>query len=705
VQVKAVMSTPKTSTAAENLRRLSRDITGATKAQYRLVRRIRELELKIRLIVSNVYLETLPSSNRSQGSGNAGAKSGSGGQGLTSLSASTRTVYEDLLSLLRGDVRYLAALTIQARSAECDALLQLVVLSLFGNQYAPSEERRLLDMFALVLRREYDACKNIGEFMRSNSAITKMLTVFSQRAPFRDYVVSRLKPTLEKIAADKTLNLELKPSRVFAEFPELGSNIPDDDAASKNEKVRSTQGPRIRQTEEFCSAIVDAYLQSLDDMPYGLRFICNRIHDEGVARFGPGPAVLALVGGFLFLRVITPMVASPKVVLGATEQTLTPNQRKSLIVIAKVLQNLSNGILYGEKEEYMVPLNPFLQKYRPRIEKYFENVCKLDSSLEKKQEADLWLSLAVERPEAAVDVSVSELKLIHSMCLEHEKMLVAISNAPVTAPLSASIPAAASSSTAASTAAPAPASSSSSSAASASPSTTSSTETPVSLSAPDAPGSQRLGKMVDILKALRAESVPTLEDQTTVRLNLLQDLPGKSAAGTSPTSPSSPLPDQPLSPAAEVYLSEKADAVKSIADRLSLDCTYLEEKVRLYEQYLKNVRTKEAYYDPPAEQKCKFTFEDLVKRQVVVEHDIPAQLVQSRVLRVVMVNPEPGTYAVAVKAGPASIFESRMFLDDLLEMRACRVLTVRYEVEQYHVTMSVEGLIGLINELFIRKRK
>ena len=41
--------------------------------------------------------------------------------------------------------------------------------------------------------------------------------------------------------------------------------------------------------------------------------------------------------------------------------TLSPEATRRLTLIAKVLQNVSNGVLFSAKEEFMVPLNPFLE--------------------------------------------------------------------------------------------------------------------------------------------------------------------------------------------------------------------------------------------------------------------------------------------------------------------------------------------------------
>ena len=47
---------------------------------------------------------------------------------------------------------------------------------------------------------------------------------------------------------------------------------------------------------------------------------------------------------------------------GLVKSDLAPEHQRTLILISKVLQNLSNTILFGEKEPFMMFMNPFINK-------------------------------------------------------------------------------------------------------------------------------------------------------------------------------------------------------------------------------------------------------------------------------------------------------------------------------------------------------
>src|SRR4051812_10793532 len=65
------------------------------------------------------------------------------------------------------------------------------------------------------------------------------------------------------------------------------------------------------------------------------------------------------VGAFIFLRFFCPAIVAPEVE-GLVATAPSKEMRRGLLLIAKVIQNLANNVLFGAKEPYMFPLNPFL---------------------------------------------------------------------------------------------------------------------------------------------------------------------------------------------------------------------------------------------------------------------------------------------------------------------------------------------------------
>ncbi len=80
--------------------------------------------------------------------------------------------------------------------------------------------------------------------------------------------------------------------------------------------------------------------RSTDSMPINFRFFLSQIFRE-VSLLYPDQA-LPVIGNFLFLRYFCPAIVSPET-HEFVRDTPTPEARRVLILVSKVLQNLVNG--------------------------------------------------------------------------------------------------------------------------------------------------------------------------------------------------------------------------------------------------------------------------------------------------------------------------------------------------------------------------
>src|ERR1700744_5773454 len=72
-------------------------------------------------------------------------------------------------------------------------------------------------------------------------------------------------------------------------------------------------------------------------------------------------AKFTAVGAFIFLRFFCPAIVAPDAE-GLIPSAPSKEMRRGLLLIAKVVQNLANNVLFGAKEPYMYPLNDFLSQ-------------------------------------------------------------------------------------------------------------------------------------------------------------------------------------------------------------------------------------------------------------------------------------------------------------------------------------------------------
>lgn len=80
------------------------------------------------------------------------------------------------------------------------------------------------------------------------------------------------------------------------------------------------------------------------------------------------------VSGFLFLRFICPAILSPKL-FGLLRDHPRPRAQRTFTLIAKALQKMANLSTFGKREEWMEPMNRFLNAQRLVFREYIDQVC------------------------------------------------------------------------------------------------------------------------------------------------------------------------------------------------------------------------------------------------------------------------------------------------------------------------------------------
>jgi hypothetical protein len=82
-------------------------------------------------------------------------------------------------------------------------------------------------------------------------------------------------------------------------------------------------------------------------------------------------------GGFIILRFFNPALTTPEAFdLLHPGTAPSPVVRRNLILVTKIIQNLSNNVQFGQKEQFMADMNPFLKKNAQKMRRYLETLPK-----------------------------------------------------------------------------------------------------------------------------------------------------------------------------------------------------------------------------------------------------------------------------------------------------------------------------------------
>ncbi|KAM3467994.1 hypothetical protein MY5147_008382 [Beauveria neobassiana] len=239
--------------------------------------------------------------------------------------------YEELLGLLTKDLSLAVSMSAICPSAEIDELT-ICLLIVF------EQRGRTFELLEALIKEEIDQTEHATEILRRSCVATKMLSLYAKWKGF-DYLQETLRKILDRLMmTSQELDLELDPARV---------------SSAEELKKNATQ------LQIVAKVFMDDICGSAPSIPAPFRKICSIIHDAVLPRFPD--AKYTAVGAFIFLRFFCPAIVAPEAE-GLVDAPPPKELRRGLLLIAKVIQNLANNVLFGTKEPYMYPLNRFLVK-------------------------------------------------------------------------------------------------------------------------------------------------------------------------------------------------------------------------------------------------------------------------------------------------------------------------------------------------------
>jgi len=402
---------------------LKREIAMGSKKNYTLERDIFNLDKKIALLIRNrITLEEVMASS---------------GDISSMLLTRTTTLkdkrerehYGQLFHVLQRQTHYMATLARLVKLGEIDNLLQTVMFTLYGNQYDDEEEHLLLSMFQKVLQYEFGESTGIGNLLRANTALTRMMTTYTRRDAGQQYLKSGLSKVLLAVVQDQDNSLEINPLKVYESYINdyeskngkacpLPRKVTAEEAAANGE-VQNIIRPRLKKLDELANNTIDTIIASLDAVPYGIRWICKQIREFAKEKFPKATReqVCSLIGGFFLLRFVNPAIVTPNAFM-LVDVKLSANTRRNLTLLAKILQNLANNTQFGGvKEFYMSPLNDFLTGVRNKFNTFLEDITRVDN-LDDHLQLDKYLRLG-KTGETAIHITLNEMYFIHALLIEH----------------------------------------------------------------------------------------------------------------------------------------------------------------------------------------------------------------------------------------------------------------------------------------------
>lgn len=210
-----------------------------------------------------------------------------------------------------------------------------------------SSQDTLMTVLEHLIYTEVSRCKSVNTLFRGEELSSRVLRSFVRLNGF-EYVEKVLGPLVAEVASMNYF-FEIDPNRADPSM-DLKANFVE--------------------LEKLSQRFLDVILSSYIWVPPEFLRLIKCIYNHSAAKFVDENCAQLVVAGFMFLRFLGPAIAAPESFrLTAIE---TPEARRTLLLVGKILQNLANGAEF--KEPYLQDMNAFLTKNANKVANFFQKL-------------------------------------------------------------------------------------------------------------------------------------------------------------------------------------------------------------------------------------------------------------------------------------------------------------------------------------------
>jgi len=488
----------------------------------------------------------------------------------------------------------------------------------------------------------------------------------------------------------------------------LEKNV-SEDVAAQNENVKKIISARLKDLESILQQFLDGILRTLEDLPYGIRWICKQLRDVAQKKLTDATKedILKLEGYFVYYRFINLAIVTPDSFFDM-QQEFSPQTRKSLAVFAKVLLNIFNLREFGAQvpDKYYLGLNEFItNKCKQPLMRYYDDLPRVEDP-EDFLQVNKYMELT-QQSKPVITISLNEIYSTHTLVAKHLDALAPDKEDPLRQVMVDLGPP---------------------------PSVVEDDDRDIQLTLTnrfkvEVEEESEIQKLYAETKGLVIPILRLVPIQNTIqRLNLMDILEYgiKHATENNNRELSDKinrvlenlgrLEKEELVSKEDNYESFIYDVALEVANRSAIREQQRKEIVRLtntlenltkYESFAsEKIDGYKAYvaqaikqsYNPSAKKNFKFTYKELYKKGVIVDSDVPT--LNRGKTSFSITSTQPGVYEVKAKIAGIRVDTMELKIDDLLEKQSNGL--EHLELDQ--ITLDVNMTIHLLNDKFRGKR-
>lgn len=216
-------------------------------------------------------------------------------------------------------------------------------------------ENTAIDGILTLIQEDIDNTETPNVIFRGNTLATKIVDALMKEVG-QDYLNDTLGTLVKQVYNSKD-SCEVDPTRAEPEV--LQKNL---------KKLLST-----------ASAFWDAIFKSMKKCPPELILLFSGLRKAVLKRWPEAqqqnlPVIYTSVSAFIFLRFFCPAILNPRL-FGLASDHPAQNTMRTLTLVAKIIQNLSNMADFGAKEPYMTDCNSLIDSNIDYMKQFLDFLC------------------------------------------------------------------------------------------------------------------------------------------------------------------------------------------------------------------------------------------------------------------------------------------------------------------------------------------
>ncbi|KAH3761265.1 Ras GTPase-activating protein [Pelomyxa schiedti] len=387
------------------------------------IRKAREMELNVQLLDKRISL-ILTNFNQATAYSLKKDRKKRSSETIKSVTLSTQKVegYAHLFYLLQTEPSYLARLLDNLEEPdEVKPVLETVILSIYGEAFAPREEALLLQFFDAAICKIMSQAKRVMDFVKTGF-LPEMVLTYNKRKQGIEYLQMTLGPIIKQfLSAPFSVDISARAIyEAMAADDETSGRTPPNPSITDEEcaalpRVMAEITKNTENLKRISLTIYEAIVNSMNNLPYGLRWICRKIHDAAIEAFPTAPPddINRLTVHFVYFRFVNLGIVTPET-FKIVDTPVKPSSVFSLLQISKVVYNLLNITPFNcTTEKWLATLNPWVATYAPTSRNYLQQVLMVDSP-QQHLEVDQYNELT-QLVKPIILVKPNELSNMHSL--------------------------------------------------------------------------------------------------------------------------------------------------------------------------------------------------------------------------------------------------------------------------------------------------